>query len=145
MILELLATLCAALFAGAAVYINLVEHPARLECGTAAAVRQWRPSYRRATVMQASLANVGLLAALGAWIQGRGAALLIAGVVLGAVVPFTLIVVFPTNRELLAPTLDEASSRAAGLLDTWNRLHAVRSGAALGALVILLLHLGGIL
>ena len=145
MILELLATLCTALFAGAAIYVNLVEHPARLECGTAAAVRQWRPSYRRATVMQASLAIVGLLAALGAWIQGRGATVLIAGLLLGAVVPFTLIVVFPTNRQLLAPTLDEASSSAAGLLDRWNRLHAVRSGAALGALLILLLHLGGIL
>lgn len=70
MVFELIATVCAGLFAGAAVYIHLVEHPARLECGTAAALNQWRPSYRRATVMQAALAVVGLLAALGAWAQG---------------------------------------------------------------------------
>ena len=52
----LVAILACALFAGAAVYINLVEHPARLSCGTEIAARQWAPSYKRATVMQASLA-----------------------------------------------------------------------------------------
>ena len=137
MLLELLATLCTGLFAGAAIYVNVVEHPARLECGTAAALRQWRPSYRRATVMQASLAIAGLVAALGAWLQGRGTPVLVAGLLLGAVV------ILPTNKRLLDPALDEASPRAAALLARWNRLHAVRSAAALLALVILLLHLGG--
>jgi uncharacterized membrane protein len=145
MLLELIATFCTALFAGAALYINLVEHPARLEPGTAAAVREWRPSYRRATVLQASLAVAGLLAAVGAWIQGRGIPVLIAGLALGFVVPFTLVIIFPTNRRLSDPALDEGSAQAAALLATWNRLHAVRSAAALVALVILLLHLGALL
>src|SRR5580765_7159876 len=61
---ELIATLCAGLFAGAAIYITLVEHPARLECGTELAATEFGPSYRRATLMQASLAAVGLAAAL---------------------------------------------------------------------------------
>lgn len=142
MLLELIATLATGLFASAAIYINVVEHPARLECGTAAAVQQWRPSYARATVMQASLAIVGLLAALGAWALGRGVPVLVAGLLFGAVVPFTLLVIFPTNKQLLEPTLDDASPKAAALLIRWNRLHAVRSGAGLVALVILLLHLG---
>jgi len=144
-ILELIATFCTAIFAGAAIYINLVEHPARLECGTAAAVRQWRPSYRRATLMQASLALFGFLSAIGAWLQGRGLAVLLAGLCLGIVIPFTLIVIFPTNRALEDPALDTASLTTAELLGKWNRLHAVRSGAALVALVILLAHLGGYL
>src|SRR5712692_7097136 len=100
MLLELIAAFCTALFAGAALYIKLVEHPARLEPGTAAAIREWRPSYRRATVLQASLAVAGLLAAVGAWIQGRGTAVLIAGLALGFVVPFTLVIIFPTHRRL---------------------------------------------
>ena len=60
---------CAGLFAGAAIYINAVEHPARLACGTEVAVRQFAPSYHRATVMQASLAVMGCLTGLwSAWL-----------------------------------------------------------------------------
>ncbi len=66
MILELVALLCTGLFAGAAIYITLVEHPARLECGTTLAIAEFGPSYRRAAVMQASLAVVGCLAAVAA-------------------------------------------------------------------------------
>ena len=69
MLLANFATLATALFTGAAVYISLVEHPARLQCPTARAVEQWRPSYKRATVMQASLGVVGVLMAIAAWAQ----------------------------------------------------------------------------
>jgi len=62
------ATLCAGLFCGAAVYINLAEHPARVACGTEIAVRQFAQSYKRATVMQVSLCWPG--SCLGSW--GRG-------------------------------------------------------------------------
>ena len=127
MLLELTATLSAGLFAGAAIYITLVEHPARLECGTALAATEFVPSYRRATVMQASLAALGFLAALGSWFQGRGLRVLIAGTLLGLVIPFTLLVILPTNQRLLDPALDRGSSDAAGLLARWGRLHAVRS------------------
>lgn len=138
MLFELIATLCAGLFAGAAIYITLVEHPARLECGTELAVTEFGPSYRRATVMQASLAAVGLVAALVAWIQGRGLLVLVGGLLLGAVIPFTLVIIFPTNKRLLDPELDRHSAEAAALLDHWGTLHAVRSvlsGLAFGLLV----------
>jgi hypothetical protein len=142
MILELIATFCTAIFAGAAIYINLVEHPARVACGTAAAVREWRPSYRRAATMQASLALGAVLASLGAWLFGQGLSVLVAGICIGLVIPFTLIVIYPTNRQLEDPKLDLGSLSTASLLARWNRLHAVRSGAAIVALLILLLHLG---
>ena len=67
--LTLIAVLSCTLFAGAAIYINLVEHPARLSCGTEIAARQWAPSYKRATVMQASLAVVAGVAGLVRWLQ----------------------------------------------------------------------------
>ena len=61
-----LATLCAGTFTGAAAYINAVEHPARMSCGVPAALAEWRPSYKRATLMQAPLAIAGTLTAIGA-------------------------------------------------------------------------------
>jgi uncharacterized membrane protein len=141
MLLELIATLCAGLFAGAAIYVNLVEHPARLECGTALAIRQFGPSYRRATVMQASLAALGLVASVGAWLEGRERVVLIAGLMLGLVIPFTLVVILPTNKALLDPTLDRGSAEAAALLARWGRLHAVRSILSIVAFGVLACHL----
>ena len=70
--LMLVAVVCGGVFAGAAIYINLVEHPARMEGGPAIALTEWGPSYRRATLMQAPLALVGAAAALAAWGAGAG-------------------------------------------------------------------------
>ena len=90
MILELAALLCTGLFAGAALYVSLVEHPARLEGGPALAIAQFGPSYRRGAVMQASLAGGGCLAAVAAWVQGSPTPVLIAGVLLGSSPPASL-------------------------------------------------------
>lgn len=127
MTFAILATLCAGLFAGAAIYINVAEHPARLACGTALALREFAPSYRRAAVMQASLAIIGLLASVLAWWRMGHPGLLVGGLLLGAVVPFTLIVIAPTNARLLGSKLDPGSPEAAALLRRWGQLHAVRS------------------
>jgi hypothetical protein len=125
-IAALIATSAAGLFAGAAVYVTAVEHPARLACGQILAIKEFGPSYRRGAVMQGGLAVIGLLAGLVAWYQGSGVGWLVGGVFLGALVPFTLIVIMPTNRRLLDPRLDGGSSEARELLARWGRLHAVR-------------------
>jgi Domain of unknown function (DUF1772) len=135
MILELIATLCAGLFAGAAIYVSLVEHPARLQCGLALAVAEFGPSYRRAAVMQAALAVVGCLAAVAAWAPGSAAVVLVA---------FTLIVIRPTNKRLLDPTLEPGSAGAAMLLARRGRRHALRGLASGVAFLLLGLHRPGI-
>lgn len=121
------ATVAAGLFAGAAVYVTAVEHPARIERGPAFAVEQFGPSYRRGAVMQGGLAVLGLLAGIVAWYQRSGIGWLVGGLVLGALVPFTLLVIMPTNRRLLDPALDRGSPEARKLLSRWGRLHAVRT------------------
>jgi hypothetical protein len=121
------ATLCAGIFAGAAIYINAVEHPARLSCGTELALREFAPSYHRATIMQVPLALLGCIAGLWSAWQLGDAYMAVGAILLGAVVPFTLAAVLPTNNRLLDPTLDPSSERATALLVQWGRLHAVRS------------------
>ena len=142
---EFVAALCAGTFSGAAIYINLVEHPARLECGPAAAVAEFGPSYRRAAVMQASLAAVGSLASFIAWWQGLGASLLVAGLLLSSVIPFTVFVMLPTNKRLFDPALDRTSHETIVLLHRWGRRHAVRSAASAVAFVVLLVDMAGII
>jgi hypothetical protein len=142
MFFETVATLSAGLFAGAAIYISLVEHPARMECGTDLAIKQFAPSYRRASVMQASLAAIGFPAAVAAWLTNGSRWWLIGGASLLAVIPFTLIVIFPTNKKLLDPSLDKSSELAATLLVRWGRMHAVRSLLGLIAFLNFLVAIG---
>jgi hypothetical protein len=126
-VLQFVALVSASLFAGAALYINVAEHPARMQLGTASAARQWAPSYKRATWLQAPLAIVSLLAGVVAWLVGGSTGWLVAALLIGAVVPFTFIGIMPTNHRLLSPSLDLDSDEAGALLVRWGKLHAVRT------------------
>jgi hypothetical protein len=137
-IAEFVAVLACSLFAGAAAYLSLVEHPARMECGVELAATEFPPSYRRATVMQATLAAVGLLSSIAAWLAGATFWWAIAGALLGSVIPFTLIVILPTNKLLLSPTLDRQSAQTERLLARWSKLHAVRGVLSVLALLLFL-------
>jgi len=137
MFAEIVALICTGLFAGAALYVSLVEHPARLACSTDVALAEWRPSYKRAAVMQVILAVVGVGSAIGAYMSGRGTSVLVAGIVLATVVPWTLIIIMPTNRQLLDPSRVSSTPDTDVLLKKWGRLHTIRTVASLLALVIL--------
>jgi len=137
-VFEFVALLSSGLFAGAALYISFVEHPARMQSGTTIALAEFAPSYKRATIMQASLAALGTIAATAAWLQGAPAPWLIGGLLLGAVIPFTLIVILPTNKRLLDPSLDKDSKLADQLLHRWAKLHAVRTALSLASFLVFL-------
>ena len=137
-IAEFVAVLACALFTGAAIYITFIEHPARMQCGVEIAATEFAPSYRRATVMQATCAAIGLLSSVAAWLDGAGFSWLVAGLLLGSVIPFTLIAILPTNKRLLSPELDRRSDEAGHLLARWGRLHAVRTILSAMALLLFL-------
>jgi hypothetical protein len=127
-VLKLLATFCCGVFFGAALYISLVQHPAMLETGNDFAAGFFGPMYRRAAILQASLALVGCATAIAAWVSGAGRLWLAVGVLIGSVVPFTLIVIQPVNDKLLQ---DGGVALELGVLLTrWGYLHLARTAAS---------------
>jgi len=131
--IEMIAVLACTLFAGAAVYITAVEHPARLSCGVEAAVAEWAPSYKRATVMQVPLALIAGLFGIVRGTQGGGPLWLWAALLILAVVPFTLLAIRPTNNRLLDRRRDRRPDETLRLLKTWGHLHAVRGVLSIAA------------
>jgi uncharacterized membrane protein len=122
----------AALFTGAAFYVNYAEQPARLTLDDRALLAQWKPAYKRGAMMQATLAIVGFVLGALAWWQAGRIAFLIGALLMLANWPWTLLAILPTNKILMATEPPDAGPATRALLVKWNSLHAVRT--ALGAL-----------
>jgi hypothetical protein len=130
-----LALTIAALFTGAAFFINVAEQPARLALDDRALLAEWKPSYKRGLAMQAPLAITGFLLGVAAWMLDGRVAFLIGGALMLGNWPWTVLGIMPTNRLLMATNLENAGPRTRALIVKWNILHSVRT--ALGFLAVL--------
>ena len=110
-----------------------------MSCGTELAARQWAPSYKRATVMQVTLALLATISGLTRGLLGGGVIWYLAAALIFAVIPFTAIIVLPTNNQLLRPGRDLRSPETQQLLQQWGSLHGVRSVLSLVASVLFVL------
>jgi hypothetical protein len=86
--------------------------------------------------MQAPLALASFVAGVAVWLMGGGVGWLVGAVLVGAVVPFTFIVIMPTNHRLLATGRNLGSAETRALLKKWGNLHAVRTLLSVCASVI---------
>jgi hypothetical protein len=133
-----LALTIAALFTGAAIYINIAEQPARLQLDERALLAEWKLAYKRGYVMQASLAVGGGVLGLIAYFSGLDWRWLIGAIVLLANWPYTIMVIMPTNRRLMNTTPEAASGETRRLIEQWGLRHAGRSAFGLIATLIFL-------
>ena len=135
MVLGLLALVAAAIFTGAAFYVNVVEQPARLSLDDRALLAEWKPAYKRGAAMQASLALVGFVPGMVAWWQVSHPGFVVGAIAIIAPWPWTLLVIKPVNDALLATAPEQAGPPSRALIERWGVLHAVRT--ALGVLASL--------
>ena len=131
-----LALTTAALFTGAAIYVSLCEQPARLQLDDRALLIEWKPSYKHGAAMQAPLALIGAALGFAAWWQAGDWRWLAGAIVIISAWPNTLLVIKPTNDELLAIDPANAGPRVRVLIEKWGRLHAGRT--AIGVLTTIL-------
>ncbi|MDB5482056.1 MAG: hypothetical protein JWO83_3109 [Caulobacteraceae bacterium] len=128
-----LALIAAALFAGGALHVALAEQPARLALNPEAMLIQWKASFTRAQRSAPAQAILGVGLGLAAWWMSGRLVWAFGAVLLGANIPFTLILIGSTNRQLLATAPAEAGPASRALVEKWGRLHAGRTVLALAA------------
>jgi hypothetical protein len=128
----------AALFTGAAFYINFAEQPARLGLDDRALLAEWKPSYARGFMMQASLAVIGFILGGLEWLVTANWLWLLGAIILVANWPYTMFGIMPTNNVLNAIPLNEAGPNSRALIEKWGALHAVRTALGAAATLIFL-------
>jgi uncharacterized membrane protein len=136
MLAGLLALVAAAVFFGAAFYVNVAEQPARLHLDDRSLLAEWKPSYKRGFAMQAPLAIVGFVLGVIAWWQTRDWLWLAGGIVLLMNWPYTLLGIKPTNNALMALDPTDAGPQSRRLIEKWATLHAVRTTLGAAATVL---------
>lgn len=122
-----LALISAAMFTGAAFYVSVGEQPARLDLDDRSALLQWQPAYRRGYAMQGPLAAIAFALGAVAWWDIGGWQWLAGALVMLANWPYTLLIMAPLNKKLMAMGEADAGSASTDMIRRWGNLHAVRT------------------
>ena len=123
----------AASFLGAAIYVCVVEQPARLKLSGAAMIREWRLSNRRGALILSVLAVVSAILAFIQFKSNGDVRYLIGGVTILASWPYAYFVMMPVNIWLWVLPPGRAVTPVRELMRDWGLLewgHALIGFAA---------------
>jgi hypothetical protein len=127
----------AAAFFGAALYVNLVEQPARLALDDQAILNEWTPSDRRGVALMLGLSLLSAALGLIAYSASQDVRWAIGALIVILVWPYTVFAMAPLNNQILtlAPR-DIGAARA--LVRQWGLLEYGQTAIGLAACVVYL-------
>ena len=132
-----LALALAAAFCGAALYVNLVEQPARLGLDDEAMLSEWGPSDRRGVGLMAALSLLSAALGLVAYFASQDVRWAIGALIILLAWPYTLFVMTPLNNQILAlAPRDIGAARV--LVRQWGLLEYGQTGIGLVACAVFL-------
>ena len=132
-----LALALAAAFFGAALYVNLVEQPARLALDDQAILNEWTPSDRRGVALILGLSLLSAALGLVAYFADQDLRWAIGALIVILVWPYTFFAMAPLNNQILtlAPG-DVGAARA--LIRQWGLLEYGQTAIGLAGAAVYL-------
>ena len=132
-----LALALAAAFCGAALYVNLVEQPARLALDDEAMLHEWNPSDRRGVALLAGLSLLSAAFGLVAYFASQDVRWAAGALIVILAWPYTAFTMTPLNNQIL--TLAPRDIGAARMLvRQWGLLEYGQTGIGLVACAVYL-------
>jgi Domain of unknown function (DUF1772) len=129
----LIALVFAAAFAGAAIYVNWVEQPARLALDEETLLSEWRPSDSRGVALLSTFSLAAAVAAFIAYFESADVRWVFGALVIIASWPYAFFVMTPLNNQILSLRgRDVAAARA--LIRQWGFIE--RGFAAIGLVAV---------
>jgi hypothetical protein len=132
-----LALALAATFFGAALYVNLVEQPARLALDDEAILNEWTPSDRRGVALMAGLSLLSAALGLVAYFASQDVRWAIGALIVILVWPYTFFAMAPLNNQILTLTSKDVGA-ARALVRQWGLLEYGQTAIGLAASLVYL-------
>jgi hypothetical protein len=132
-----LALAAAAAFTGGALYVNIVEQPARMALEDSALLSEWAPSDRRGVALLLGLALIAGIFGLASYFETQDVRWAIGALIAILSWPYTFFVMAPLNNQILTLNPKDVGATRA-LVSQWGQLEYGLTGLAIVASAVFL-------